>query len=152
MTDKEKERKKAEESLNSILKSGQGSKPRNFEKEWALEVRYFVVGWLAGWLVEASSFGVTCSNSHAKCPLILLFLLLCWISYYLLRVLYVLQLSVGNIVGGAVGAAGVAVLAPTVGLAQGAKHGGILGGIIGVTGGAVVGVVGAVGLAVGGKL
>ena len=36
--------------------------------------------------------------------------------------------------GGAVGAAGVGVLAPTLGLAQGAKHGGILGGLIGVTG------------------
>lgn len=83
-----------------------------------------------------------------------------------------------NIVGGAVGAAGVAVLAPTVGAAQGAKNGGLVGGIMGLTGrcdtiakvsccfiahelmtspsfiilgGAVVGVVGAVGFAVGGE-
>lgn len=33
--------------------------------------------------------------------------------------------GVGNIVGGAVGAAGIAVLAPTLGLGVGAKHGGI---------------------------
>lgn len=60
--------------------------------------------------------------------------------------------GVSNIVAGAVGAVGVAVLAPTVGLAAGAKHGGILGGVVGLTGGAVVGVVGAVGLALGGAL
>ena len=50
------------------------------------------------------------------------------------------------------GAVGVAILAPTVGLAAGAKQGGILGGVVGLTGGAVVGVVGAVGLALGGTI
>lgn len=55
-----------------------------------------------------------------------------------------------NILQGAVGAVGVAVLMPTLGLAMGAKQGGILGGVVGVTGGAVVGVVGAAALAIGG--
>jgi len=55
--------------------------------------------------------------------------------------------GVGNIVGGAVGAVGVVVLMPTLGLAVGTKQGGILGGILGVTGGVVVGAVGAVGVA-----
>ena len=50
------------------------------------------------------------------------------------------------------GAVGVAILAPTVGLAAGAKQGGILGGVVGLTGGAVIGVVGAVGLALGGTI
>ncbi|CAB9513376.1 protein DnaJ [Seminavis robusta] len=90
----QKEREEAMGSLESILKSNKGTKPRNFR--------------------EGLTHGVS------------------------------------NIVGGAVGAAGVAVLAPTVGLAQGAKNGGVLGGVVGLTGGAVVGVVGAVGLAVGG--
>jgi hypothetical protein len=58
--------------------------------------------------------------------------------------------GVGNIVAGAVGAAGVAVMMPTLGLATGAKHGGILGAVVGVTGGAVVGVLGAAAIAVGG--
>jgi len=56
--------------------------------------------------------------------------------------------GVSNIVGGAVGAVGIAVLAPTAGLAMGASQGGILGGIVGLTGGAVVGVVGAAAVAV----
>ena len=60
--------------------------------------------------------------------------------------------GVGNIVAGAVGAAGVAVIVPTAGLALGLKHGGILGGTVGVAGGAVVGVLGAVVVAVGGVL
>jgi len=60
--------------------------------------------------------------------------------------------GVGNIVAGAVGAAGVAVILPTAGLAMGMRQGGILGGIVGVTGGAVVGVLGAAALAVGGVL
>jgi len=60
--------------------------------------------------------------------------------------------GVGNIVAGAVGAAGVAVMMPTLGLATGAKHGGILGAVVGVTGGAVVGVLGAAAIAVGGTL
>jgi len=71
-------------------------------------------------------------------------------SYF--RYIVVCLSSVGNIVGGAVGAAGIAVLAPTVGLFAGTKHGGILGGIVGVTGGALIGAVGAVALAVGGAV
>lgn len=39
-----------------------------------------------------------------------------------------LATGVNNIVGGAVGAAGIAVLAPTMGLALGLRGGGILGG------------------------
>ena len=50
--------------------------------------------------------------------------------------------GVGNIISGAVGAVGVAVLAPTVGLGVGSKQGGILGGAVGLMGGAVAGVVG----------
>jgi hypothetical protein len=60
--------------------------------------------------------------------------------------------GVNNILAGAVGGAGVAVLAPTMGLAMGLKSGGIIGGVLGVTGGAVVGAVGAVGLVVGGAV
>jgi hypothetical protein len=59
--------------------------------------------------------------------------------------------GVSNIVQGAVGAVGVAVLLPTLGLATGIKQGGILGGVVGVTAGVVIGAVGAVGLAVVGK-
>jgi DnaJ domain len=58
--------------------------------------------------------------------------------------------GIGNIVSGAVGAAGVAVLAPTLGLAIGLRGGGIIGGVVGVAGGAVIGLVGAAALAVGG--
>jgi hypothetical protein len=58
---------------------------------------------------------------------------------------------VSNIMQGAVGAVGVAVLMPTLGLAAGAKQGGILGGVVGLSGGAIAGVVGAAALAVGGK-
>lgn len=50
------------------------------------------------------------------------------------------------------GGAGVAVLAPTAGLAAGLQSGGLLGGALGVAGGAVVGAVGAAGLIVGGAL
>ncbi len=60
--------------------------------------------------------------------------------------------GLSNIVQGAVGAVGIAVLAPTLGLAVGATGGGILGGIVGLTGGAVVGLLGAGALAVGGTL
>jgi DnaJ domain len=60
--------------------------------------------------------------------------------------------GVGNIVAGAVGAAGIAVLAPTLGLAVGLRGGGILGGAVGVAGGAVVGLLGAAAVAVGGAL
>ena len=95
-TAQEVEQQKAAESLESILKSHGGSKPRN--------------------LREGVSHGV------------------------------------GTILSGAIGAAGVAVLAPTIGLTHGAKKGGFLGGVIGLTGGAVAGVVGAVGLAVGGAV
>ena len=57
-----------------------------------------------------------------------------------------------NIVTGAVGAAGIAVLAPTMGLAVGLQQGGLLGGIVGVTGGALVGAVGAAAMAIGGAV
>jgi hypothetical protein len=60
--------------------------------------------------------------------------------------------GVGNIVAGAVGAAGIAVLAPTLGLAVGLRGGGIIGGVVGVAGGAVVGILGAAAVAVGGAL
>lgn len=56
----------------------------------------------------------------------------------------------GNIVGGAVGAVGIAVLAPTAGLAVGSREGGILGGVVGLAGGAVVGVLGGAVVAVAG--
>ncbi len=59
--------------------------------------------------------------------------------------------GVSNILAGAVGAAGIAVLAPTLGLAAGLQAGGILGGIVGVTGGAVVGALGAAAFAIGGR-
>jgi TRAP-type mannitol/chloroaromatic compound transport system permease large subunit len=59
--------------------------------------------------------------------------------------------GVSNILQGAVGAVGVAVLLPTLGLATGIKQGGILGGVVGVTAGVVIGAVGAVALALGGK-
>jgi hypothetical protein len=59
--------------------------------------------------------------------------------------------GVSNILQGAVGAVGVAVLLPTVGLATGLKQGGILGGVVGVTGGAIAGALGAAALVVGGK-
>lgn len=55
-----------------------------------------------------------------------------------------------NIVQGAVGAAGIAVIAPTMGLAVGLQRGGLVGGALGVAGGAVIGVVGAAAMAVGG--
>jgi len=60
--------------------------------------------------------------------------------------------GVSNILGGAVGGVGIAVMAPTMGLAVGLQNGGIIGGALGVTGGAIVGAVGAVGLIVGGAL
>ena len=43
-----------------------------------------------------------------------------------------------NIVGGAVGAAGVAVLGPAVGLVHGTKNAGVLGGVIGLGGEALM--------------
>jgi len=60
--------------------------------------------------------------------------------------------GVGNILSGAVGAVGVAVLMPTLGLAAGYRQAGIVGGIFGVAGGAVAGVIGAAVVAVGGAL
>mmetsp|Transcript_6610 Transcript_6610/g.14379 ORF Transcript_6610/g.14379 Transcript_6610/m.14379 type:complete len:143 (-) Transcript_6610:1403-1831(-) len=53
-------------------------------------------------------------------------------------------------VAGAVGAAGVIVLAPVMGTAVGAKQGGFVGGTVGLVGGAAVGVVGGVAVAMGG--
>lgn len=58
--------------------------------------------------------------------------------------------GIGNILMGAVGSVGCAVLLPTTGLISGLKGGGIIGGILGVTGGAVAGALGAVALVVGG--
>jgi len=63
-----------------------------------------------------------------------------------------LQRGVGNILAGAVGGVGIAVLAPTMGLAAGARGGGIIGGAVGVTAGAVVGILGAAGLIIGGAV
>eukprot|EP00980_Cylindrotheca_fusiformis_P022951 scaffold9948_cov129-Cylindrotheca_fusiformis.AAC.19 len=60
--------------------------------------------------------------------------------------------GVNNIVGGALGGVGIAVLAPTAGLANGYKKGGVLGGIVGVTGGVVVGALGGAGMIIGGAV
>lgn len=60
--------------------------------------------------------------------------------------------GVNNIIGGAIGGVGIAVLAPTAGLATGLKKGGIVGGIVGVTGGVVVGAIGGAGMIIGGAL
>ncbi|CAJ1953462.1 unnamed protein product [Cylindrotheca closterium] len=60
--------------------------------------------------------------------------------------------GVNNIVGGALGGVGIAVLAPTAGFAAGMKRGGILGGIAGGTGGVVVGAIGGVGMILGGAV
>lgn len=58
--------------------------------------------------------------------------------------------GVNNILAGAVGAVGVVILAPTVGLVAGTQAAGIFGGLFGFVGGAVVGALGAVVLGVGG--
>ncbi|KAL3929422.1 MAG: hypothetical protein SGBAC_012219 [Bacillariaceae sp.] len=60
--------------------------------------------------------------------------------------------GVNSIVGGALGGAGIAVLAPTAGFAAGVKRGGILGGIAGATGGVVVGAIGGAGMILGGAV
>jgi hypothetical protein len=60
--------------------------------------------------------------------------------------------GVNNVLAGAIGGVGIAVLAPTVGLGAGLKQGGILGGVVGLTGGAVIGVVGGAALVVGGAV
>ncbi len=48
---------------------------------------------------------------------------------------YGITSGVGNIVGAAVGTAGILVMAPTLGLGVGLAHGGILGGAVGLVGG-----------------
>jgi hypothetical protein len=63
-----------------------------------------------------------------------------------------LSSGVSQIVAGAIGAAGVAVVAPVAGLSIGLARGGLIGGAVGATGGAVVGVVGAAALAVNGAV
>jgi len=65
---------------------------------------------------------------------------------------YGITSGISNIVGGAVGAVGIVVLAPTLGTAVGAKQGGILGGAAGLVGGAVVGAIGGVALGVAGAV
>ncbi|KAI2508257.1 hypothetical protein MHU86_6186 [Fragilaria crotonensis] len=58
--------------------------------------------------------------------------------------------GVESIVGGGIGAIGIAVLTPVQGAAIGARQAGILGGAVGVLGGTVVGVVHAANVAAGG--
>ena len=48
---------------------------------------------------------------------------------------YGITSGVGNIVGAAVGTAGILVMAPTLGLGVGLAQGGILGGAVGLVGG-----------------
>lgn len=50
---------------------------------------------------------------------------------------YGIASGVGNIVGAAVGTAGILVLAPTAGLGVGLAQGGILGGAVGLVGGEI---------------
>ena len=57
--------------------------------------------------------------------------------------------GVGNILGGALGATGIAVVTPFVSASAGSKKGGIIGGVFGFTGGLIAGAVGAVTVAVG---
>jgi len=63
---------------------------------------------------------------------------------------YGITSGVSNIVSGAVGAAGIIVLAPVIGTSVGAKQGGIVGGTVGLVGGAAAGVIGGAVVAVGG--
>lgn len=65
---------------------------------------------------------------------------------------YGIASGVSNIVGGAVGAVGVVVLAPVLGTTVGAKQAGIVGGTVGLVGGAVVGLIGGTAVAVGGAV
>ena len=65
---------------------------------------------------------------------------------------YGISSGVSNIVAGAVGAVGVAILAPVVGTAMGAKQAGVVGGTVGLVGGAIAGVVGGAAMAVGGAV
>jgi DnaJ domain len=60
--------------------------------------------------------------------------------------------GVSNVIAGAVGAAGVAVLLPTLGLVTGARGGGIVGGAVGLAIGGAAGIIGAAALAVGGAV
>eukprot|EP00934_Nitzschia_sp_Nitz4_P001771 Nitzschia sp. Nitz4//scaffold93_size78505//6412//8393//NITZ4_005411-RA/size78505-augustus-gene-0.47-mRNA-1//-1//CDS//3329560261//1771//frame0 len=60
--------------------------------------------------------------------------------------------GVSKILQGAIGGAGVAVVAPTMGFAMGLQGGGLIGGAIGAAGGAVVGALGAIGLVAGGAI
>jgi hypothetical protein len=60
--------------------------------------------------------------------------------------------GLNNVVAGALGGVGVAVLAPTVGAGMGYEKAGVVGGVVGLMGGAVVGAVGAVGLLTGGAI
>ena len=60
--------------------------------------------------------------------------------------------GVNNVLAGAIGGAGVAVIAPTMGFAAGMKNGGLIGGALGAAAGGVVGAIGAVGLAAGGAI
>lgn len=60
--------------------------------------------------------------------------------------------GVSSILGGALGAAGIAVITPFVSASAGSKKGGIIGGVFGFTGGIVVGAVGAITVAVGSTL
>ena len=57
-----------------------------------------------------------------------------------------------NILGGAVGGLGVAIIAPVVGCKAGAEKGGFVGGTVGLVGGAAMGVIGAASLLVGGAV
>lgn len=57
-----------------------------------------------------------------------------------------------NMLKGAVGGAGFAVLGPTLGLTVGLQRGGLLGGIVGVTAGAIAGIIGGAAMVVGGAL
>lgn len=65
---------------------------------------------------------------------------------------YGITSGISNIVGGAVGAVGIVVLAPTLGTAVGAKEGGIIGGAVGLVGGAVVGLLGGAAVGVAGAV
>jgi hypothetical protein len=58
--------------------------------------------------------------------------------------------GVQAIVGGGIGATGIAILTPVQGAVQGARDGGILGGTVGALEGTVAGVVGAVNAGAGG--
>jgi len=63
-----------------------------------------------------------------------------------------LMFGASNILGGAVGGLGVAIIAPVVGCKVGAEKGGFVGGTVGLVGGAAMGVIGAAGLFVGGAV